>query len=82
VLSGRSPLLGIRGLSANMETTPITLPLSGALATGSADTLLARLDPAPGLTAADVRPPAAAHGSIAQSDVIRRIMMTPQFQLA
>lgn len=80
VLSGRSPLLGIRAPGTNIATAPITLPLSGTLATGSADALLARLDPAPGLTASDVRP--AAGGSIAQSDVIRRIMMTPQFQLA
>jgi uncharacterized protein (DUF1800 family) len=81
-LSGRSPLLGIRAPGTSTTAMPITLALSGSLAAGSADVFLARLDPAPGLDASEIKRAAAAGRSDSQGEIVRRIMMTPQFQLA
>jgi uncharacterized protein (DUF1800 family) len=79
-LSGLSPALGIR--APGDTAVPVRLELGGALAYGSADALLTRLDPAPGLNVFEIRRAAATAGTGAQSEIVRRIMMTPQFQVA
>ena len=80
VLSGLAPALGIR--APGDIAVPVRLGLGGALAYGSADVLLTRLDPAPGLNVFEIRRAAAIAGTGAQSEIVRRIMMTPQFQVA
>jgi uncharacterized protein (DUF1800 family) len=81
VLSGRSPLLGVRAPGAE-PVQAFRLALGRALTNESPDTLLARLDPAPGLDLSTIKRTGMGSGSNAQSDVVRRIMTTPQYQVA
>ena len=81
VLSGRTPALGVRA-AATERPAPVRLSLGTALANASASTLLARLDPAPGLDASNLARPASRDGSNEPGEIIRRLMTTPQYQLA
>ena len=78
VLSGRTPALGIRAAGTDDKPSPIRIPLGATLGQASATTLIARLDPAPGL---DV-PAIARAASGGRDAVVSRVMMTPQYQLA
>jgi uncharacterized protein (DUF1800 family) len=73
VLSGTPPSLGLEARTTPARTPDI--PLGAELRRAPARTLFERLDPAPGLDAGT-----AATGR--HADVIRRVMMTPQYQLA
>lgn len=74
VLSGTAPHLGFE-TGAARPTRGRAIPLGPALQRGPAVRLVERLDPAPGLDATAI-----AKGR--HTDVIRRVMMTPQYQLA
>ena len=84
-LAGRLPALGFQrpdsptGEAAGMLTVPIETTLREA----SAATLLERLDPAPGLDTEAIEREVSGSGSPdGQSAFIRRVMMSPQYQLA
>ena len=84
-LAGRLPPLGLERGSPSTDSAgaAVTVPIAATLRDASAATLLERLDPAPGLDAEAIEREVAGVGSPAgQSAFIRRVMMSPQYQLA
>ena len=84
-LAGRLPPLGLEhpGPSTDEAAVALTVPVAATLREASAAELLDRLDPAPGLDAAAIEREVAGVGSPAgRSAFIRRVMMSPQYQLA
>ena len=84
-LAGRLPPLGLEpgGPSTDDAGVAFAVPIAAALRDASAAMLLERLDPAPGLDAGAIEREVAGVGSPAgQSAFIRRVMMSPQYQLA
>ena len=81
VLSGRMPALGIRAARTEASAS-IELPLGRSLANANAKTLVERLDPAPGLDLSSISRLRSANAASDQSELIRQVMMTPQYQLA
>lgn len=80
VLGGQPPALGIR-TTRNAAPPQIRLRTGTSLQRASTSALLARLDPAPGIDAAQLeRTTASARDR--QSETIRRVMTTPEYQLA
>lgn len=77
VLAGREPALGVR--RAEPATAAAALALPPALANATPAALLARLDPAPGL---DVVATAGGGQRATRPDLVRRVLMSPQYQLA
>jgi uncharacterized protein (DUF1800 family) len=75
VLAGRMPDLGIRSVTATQPRTPVRVRVGPAVERESSRGVFDRLDPAPGLD-----------GSLltkgGRDEIIRRTMMTPQYQLA
>lgn len=78
VLAGGSPDLGVRKVDTDSRK-PFSLPLDTALARLPATAVLDRLDLAPGLDRSAVARDA---GSGRVDEIVRRGMMTPQYQLA
>ena len=84
-LAGRLPPLGLDRAdpSTGEADSAFTIPIETTLREASAAVLLARLDPAPGLDAeAIARDVSGVNSSEGQSAFIRRVMMSPQYQLA
>jgi uncharacterized protein (DUF1800 family) len=80
VLSGRTPPLGVRAPGEEKKPLPLRLPLAPALAKASVEAWMARLDPAPGLDRSTIEREAGTGDE--PGEVVRRIMMTPQYQVA
>jgi uncharacterized protein (DUF1800 family) len=80
VLSGRVPPLGIRS-ERQAQPSPMTVRVGASLQNASAAALLARLDPAPGLEASRLQRGASEAGDRG-SEIIRLVMMTPEYQVA
>ena len=84
-LAGRLPPLGLERPSPSIDEAAVamTVPIATTLREASAAALLGRLDPAPGLDAAAIeREVASVNSPEGPSAFIRRVMMSPQYQLA
>ena len=84
-LAGRLPPLGLERPSPSIDEAAVamTVPIATTLREASAAALLGRLDPAPGLDAAAIeREVASVNSPEEPSAFIRRVMMSPQYQLA
>jgi uncharacterized protein (DUF1800 family) len=82
ILSGRVPSLGIRAVRTDASSTAIGLPLGRGLANASARAILERLDPAPGIELSSLARRRSPSEASDQSELIRQVMTTPQYQLA
>jgi uncharacterized protein (DUF1800 family) len=80
VLGGQVPALGI-GPERRSQPPPIAVRVARSVQTASARALIERLDPAPGLDRSAIER-AVSRGAERHLDVIRRVMMTPEYQLA
>ncbi len=84
-LAGRLPPLGLERPSPSTDeaAAAFTVPIATTLREASAAELLERLDPAPGLDAGSIEREVAGVSSPAGPSVfIRRVMMSPHYQLA
>ena len=84
-LAGRLPALGLRrpDSPAGEAAGTFTVPIETTLRDASAAALIERLDPAPGLDTAAIEREVSGSGSPdGRSAFIRRVMMSPQYQLA
>ena len=84
-LAGRLPALGLErpAASTGEAADSFMVPIETTLREASAAALLERLDPAPGLDAGAIeREVAGIISPAGQSAFIRRVMMSPQYQLA
>ena len=83
-LSGHLPALGLESSgSIAVNAGTMRVPVGSTLRGASAAALLEQLDPAPGLDAAAIeREVSGVTSSEGRSAFIRRVMMTPQYQLA
>ena len=81
-LGGRLPPLGLERPDGETAGGP-DVPLDAGLRGASASELLSRLDPAPGLDAAAIeREVSGVMSPAGRSAFIRRVMMSPEYQLA
>jgi uncharacterized protein (DUF1800 family) len=80
VLAGQAPALGIRS-DRNRTAASAAVPVGAALNEVSTKALIERLDPAPGIDTSAIDRAAAAAPE-RRSEVIRRVMMTPEYQVA
>lgn len=84
VLGGQSPRLGVTA-PARTPAPDAASALAASFGAATAAMLVERLDPAPGIDAAELERAAAGPagtGGSRRAEIIRRIMMTPQYQLA
>jgi hypothetical protein len=82
VLSGQAPPLGIR-LERRVQAPAIVLKVGTSLQTASSGGLIERLDPAPGLDRSAIERTASTMSPTARRfEIIRRVMMTPEYQVA
>jgi len=81
VLAGQNPRTGIGPKMAEPPPLP-DLPLDAALRGANLGAIGVRLDPAPGIDVADLTRQAANLGPRRAVEIVRRIMMTPNYQLA
>lgn len=81
VLAGQDPRAGI-GPRAAAAPAPPTLPLGPALHGATAAAIAARLDAAPGIDLAQTGTGGPAPAASGPAETIRRVIMTPNYQLA
>ena len=84
VLSGPTPLFGLHTARTDNHENAVgvDIPLAASLRTASRRTLLARLDPGPGLdTAAIEREASQIRPPLRSNHIVRRVMTTPQYQV-
>ena len=83
VLSGEMPAFGLAASRSETASALPTIRLEPALQQASLSELAQRLDPAPGVDInAIARAAGSMQGSAGRSELIRRVMTTPQYQLA
>ncbi len=82
-LAGQMPAFGLAAARPDGATRNTSIPLHQSLEKTPLNELAARLDPAPGLDLGRIaRAARSMPRSAAQNEVIRRVMTTPQYQLA
>lgn len=85
VLSGRRPPFGLAASRTGDDSKAdgLEIPLAASLRTASRSTLVSRLDPGPGVDLGGIDRAASRVGPERRStEIVRRIMTTPQYQVA